>query len=89
MLFATTPHCHMYIELLTVGLWLLCRPVAPAKNAEYKVRSCDANIVSISTTNCLQVTIDTNRDEMIINCIQFIDSCSNCTFSIKLSCDYN
>ena len=58
----TVSQCHPAItqHIITLPLSLFCRPVAPAKNAEYKVRSCDVNNLYISVTTCLQVTIDTN-----------------------------
>ena len=34
-------------HIITLPLSLFCRPVTPAKNAEHKVRSCDAAAVNI------------------------------------------
>ena len=41
------PASHITQHIITLPLSLFCRPVAPAKNAEHKVRSCDANAVSM------------------------------------------
>ena len=57
----TVSQCHPAItqHTITLPLSLFCRPVAPAKNAEHKVRD-HVMLKCFTALLCHQVTIDTN-----------------------------
>ena len=62
----TVSQCHhpaITQHIITLPLSLFCRPVAPAKNAEHKVRyhvMLNASLHFTALLLCLQITIDTN-----------------------------